>query len=286
MDKGLSQVVSSPAGLNTLAPAKVNLFLHVPGRRADGYHNIESLVSFASIGDHLSLLPGAGLALTLSGPFSAALGGEGDNLILKAARAFAARFEGATLGAFALDKHLPVASGIGGGSSDAAAALRLLAQANGIARDDGRLMNIARQLGADVPVCLDPALRMMRGLGHDLGPKLPAKPMPALLVNPGIGVSTAPVFAALGLKPGQERPGPAYARNDLAAPAIQFCPVIGDVLAMLDAEPGVSMVRMSGSGATCFALFAREADAQRAAVSITEAQPAWWVKPCTLLAPV
>lgn len=276
--------------LEDFAPAKLNLFLHVLGRREDGYHLLESLVSFATIGDRLWLEPGASLSLSLSGPFSVGLEAEGDNLILKAARAFVAHVSGAQTGAFFLEKNLPIASGIGGGSTDAAAALRLLARHNGIALDDPRVMDAARMLGADVPVCLDPALRLMRGIGHELGPKLASRPMPGLLINPGVAVSTAQIFGRLGLEPGDRFVGPQGERNDLAAPAIALEPVIGVVLDQLAAQPGTSLVRMSGSGATCFALFESEETRDAALASITTRDPAittmrWWVAPCSVLMP-
>lgn len=269
--------------LSDFAPAKLNLFLHVLGRREDGYHLLESLVSFASVGDRLWLEPSAPLGLGVSGPFSAELASEGDNLILKAARAFVAHVSGARTGAFLLEKNLPIASGIGGGSTDAAAALRLLARLNGVALDDPRLMDAARTLGADVPVCLDPALRLMRGIGHELGPKLAARPVPALLVNPGVGVPTGPIFVRLGLKPGERRVDAGEERNDLAPPAITLAPVIGQVLDTLGAQPGVALSRMSGSGATCFAVFGDDAARNAAFKALTP--QGWWLAPCTLLMP-
>jgi len=148
------------------APAKVNLTLRVLGRRADGYHELESLVAFAGVGDALTFVPGDALTLIVSGPTAPAAGDNADNLVLKAARALAERIAGLTLGRFALSKRLPVAAGLGGGSADAAAALRLLAQANEIAPDDPRLMQAAQATGADVPVCLDPRPRLMRGVGE------------------------------------------------------------------------------------------------------------------------
>lgn len=277
--------------LEEFAPAKLNLFLHVLGRREDGYHLLESLVTFASVGDRVTLNPGNPLTLEIKGPFSHGLAGEADNLILRAARAFAAHISGAKTGAFTLKKNLPLASGIGGGSSDAAAALRLLARANSIALDDPRLMDAARTLGADVPVCLDPATRLMRGIGHELGPKLVTRAAPALLVNPNVAVPTGPVFAALGLKLGEKRLDSGVERNDLAAPAIALAPMIGQVLAVLGAQPGVRLARMSGSGATCFALFADEAARDAAAQAIANAHSSitpirWWIAPCTVHTPL
>ena len=177
------------------APAKVNLTLRVLARRADGYHELESLVVFADFGDRLSFSRGGDLALTVHGPSAAAAGEGDDNLVQKAARALAARRPGTVLGAFDLDKRLPVAAGLGGGSSDAAAALRLLAQANGIARDDADFYAAARATGADVPVCLDPRPRIMRGIGERLSAPLALPPLPAVLVNPGVALPTKAVFA-------------------------------------------------------------------------------------------
>ena len=282
------------------APAKINLFLHVLGRRQDGYHHLESLVSFADIGDELTLEPGDRLALSVAGPFAHGLDGD-DNLVLKAFRAYTAVFGKARAGHFVLTKKLPVASGIGGGSSDAAAALRLLAHANGIALDDPRLMDAAMTLGADVPVCLDAgALRMMQGIGHELGNKLYGFRYPALLVNPGEPVETRSVFTQLGLMHGErflppQAPGPdaaqdapgmlADTRNDLEAPAIMRVPSIADVLGVLRAAAGCRFARMSGSGATCFGIFDSLAEAEAARVSIAASQPAWWVAATTIKLP-
>src|SRR6266481_5009635 len=185
------------------APAKVNLTLHVLGRRADGYHDIESLVAFAGVGDALSFTPGRTLALTVSGPTAAAAGGVADNLVLKAARALAERVEGLKLGRFTLSKRLPVSAGLGGGSADAAAALRLLARANRMAPDDPRLLQAARATGADVPVCLDPRARLMRGIGDILSAPLDLPRLFALLVNPGVVVATKDVFTALNVPPAE-----------------------------------------------------------------------------------
>src|SRR5262252_7808990 len=191
----------APAAGAEKAPAKVNLTLRVIGRRADGYHEIESLVAFADVGDTLTFSPGGALALSVAGPTAAAAGQIADNLVLKAARALAERVERLKLGGFALSKRLPVAAGLGGGSADAAAALRLLARANGLAPDDPRLFAAARESGADVPVCLEARARVMRGIGDVLSPPLDFPGLPALLVNPGVAVPTRDVFAALGLAP-------------------------------------------------------------------------------------
>lgn len=287
--------------LTTLAPAKINLTLHVLGRRAgDGYHALESLVAFADVGDTLSLEPGESLSLDMFGPTAGTAGPTDDNLVLRAARHLAAGVPSLRVGAFKLDKRLPVAAGIGGGSSDAAAALRLLAQLNGLPLDHPAIVAAARAAGADVPVCLDPRARMMRGAGEDVGPALGFAPLPALLINPGVPVTTAPVFKALGLAVGQSLPGAGHpvigtkldadavlaaitpARNDLEAPALTVAPVIGDALSALRDQAGCRLARMSGSGATVFAIFSDAAAATRAAEAIRAAQPRWWIKPTTL----
>ncbi len=277
------------------APAKINLTLHVLGRRADGYHDIESLVAFAGVGDVLTFTPGAALALAVSGPTAAAAGDVADNLVLRAARALAERVERLTLGRFALSKRLPVAAGLGGGSADAAAALRLLAGANAIARDDPRLMQAARATGADVPVCLDPRARLMRGTGDILSAPLDLPRLFAVLVNPGVAVSTRDVFAALNPPPGKpvaQAGAPqaraellaeiAAGRNDLEGPAIELEPVIADVLSVLRKLPGCRLARMSGSGATCFGLFESNAAAMAAARTLRVGYPAWWVRATVL----
>lgn len=282
--------------LVAFAPAKVNLTLHVLGRRPDGYHEIESLVVFADAGDRLTLTPGDRLELDVRGPTAEAAGTGSDNLVLKAARALAERVGGLRLGSFTLEKSLPVAAGLGGGSSDAAAALRLLAQANGLPLDDERLYAAARATGADVPVCLDPRPRMMRGIGEILSVPLALPALPAVLVNPGVAVPTKDVFAALAapaLSPAapHDDVAPAGARvaelvsalasrrNDLEAPALRLQPVIGEVLAALRAS-GCRLARMSGSGATCFGLFDSAAAAQAAARDLQRARPGWWVNAC------
>jgi 4-diphosphocytidyl-2-C-methyl-D-erythritol kinase len=276
------------------APAKVNLTLYVLGRRADGYHELESLVAFAGVGDVVTLTPGAALALKVSGPTAAAAGDVADNLVLKAARALAALVPGLKLGRFALSKRLPVAAGLGGGSADAAAALRLLARANTISLDDPRLMQAARATGADVPVCLDPRVRLMRGVGDILSEPLDLPRLSAVLVNPGVAVATKDVFAALTLPPAApaaQAAVPAGAalldeiakgRNDLEAPAIELEPAIAQALAVLRKLPGCRLARMSGSGATCFALFDSTTAANAAARRLHVGYPEWWVRATTL----
>ena len=289
-----------PQPLATRAPAKINLTLHVLGRRADGYHALESLVAFAGTGDSLSLEPGERLALTLEGPTAGFAGDHADNLVIKAARLLQERVEGLRTGAFHLVKRLPVAAGIGGGSSDAAAALRLLARLNGLALDHPALREAARLTGSDVPVCLDPRARMMRGAGEDLGPVLSLPGLFCVLANPGVAIETPRVFAALGVEPGATLPGGPHpefsdpldanglaatlrsARNDLEPPARSLQPVIGEVLAAIAATHGCSLARMSGSGATCFGLYDDCRSAAAAAKIIRGSAPAWCVK-ATLL---
>jgi 4-diphosphocytidyl-2-C-methyl-D-erythritol kinase len=279
--------------------AKVNLTLRVNGRRADGYHDLESVVAFADCADRLVLTPGPDLDLKMSGPLAQACGDTSDNLVLKAARLLAERVPNLKAGSFSLDKVLPVAAGIGGGSADAAAALRLLAQANGLALDDPRLIEVARLTGADVPVCLASCACVMTGVGETLLP-LALPKMPCVMVNPRVPVATKDVFKALGLRNGELLVGAtdvlrgtawpeagasledwvevlAAEHNDLEAPATRIQPVIGEVLAALSASNGAWLARMSGSGATCFAIYENTADAQRAAQKIQLDHPQWWV---------
>jgi 4-diphosphocytidyl-2-C-methyl-D-erythritol kinase len=266
------------------AHAKINLALHVRAREPDGYHRIETIFAFAEDGDELSATPAATLELRIEGPFAAGLECGPDNLVMAAAAALRRRF-GVTEGAaILLDKGLPVASGIGGGSADAAAALRLLARLWGIDAPAGALHQIAASLGADVPACL--VSRTMRGEGR--GDELRAVEAtdlagtPLLLVNPGVPVPTGAVFAGwngrdLGpLAGGDPLAAALKGRNDLEAPAVALAPAIGEVLAALAAQPGVRLSRMSGSGATCFALFDSGEARDAAASIIASAQPLWW----------
>jgi 4-diphosphocytidyl-2-C-methyl-D-erythritol kinase len=285
--------------------AKVNLTLRVIGRRGDGYHDIESVVAFADCADHLTLTPAAELDLRTSGPLAEACGDTSDNLVLKAARLLRERVPDLKLGGFALDKLLPVAAGIGGGSADAAAALRLLAQLNGLAFDDPRIIDAAQLTGADVPVCLASRACVMTGVGENIQP-LDLPKMPSVMVNPCIPVATRDVFSALGLRNGellvgatdvllQDRSWPeanasiaewieAFVEvgNDLEAPAMRIQPVIDEVLSALRAARGMKLARMSGSGATCFAIFGSDTDAQAAAEQIRHDHPVWWVHAGTL----
>ncbi len=271
------------------APAKVNLYLHLRGRRADGYHLLDSLAVFPAIGDRLSVAPGPGLSLEIDGPFGAGLTAEPDNLVLRAARALAGAHGLAPDAALRLEKHLPLASGIGGGSSDAAAALRLLSRLWGVAIPGG----LALTLGADVPVCLGaPEPRCMAGIGERLSPA-PALPgFWMVLVNPGVAVATGAVFAAVEQRDNPPGPPPppltdfvaltgwlAHQRNDLQAAATSICPPIAEVLAALgSAELGAApLARMSGSGATCFALHGTEAGAVAQADRLRRAHSDWWI---------
>ena len=288
--------VPTTARLIERAPAKINLTLHVVARRDDGYHALESLVVFTRSGDTLTLEPGAALSLAIGGPTAAAAGDIEDNLVMRAARALAQRVERLTLGHFHLVKRLPVAAGIGGGSSDAAAALRLLARANGLMPDDPRVMAAAAETGADIPVCVAARARIMRGIGDELGPVLALPPLPALIVNPGVPLETRAVFKRMDLAPGWRTSAsahPAFAdgqgadaiftalkrgRNDLEDPACVLVPVVSDVLAVLGAARGCRLARMSGSGATCFGLFSDCRAAARAKKAIQAVHPGWWVK--------
>ncbi len=279
--------------------AKVNLTLRVIGRRVDGFHELESVVAFADCADRLTLTPGSELNLRTTGPLAQACGETSDNLVLKAAQLLGERVPELRLGEFILHKVLPVAAGIGGGSADAAAALRLLARLNDLAIDDSRLIEVAKLTGADVPVCLASRACVMTGVGETLLPlKLPK--LPCVMVNPGLPVATKDVFGALGLRHGELLVGardvmraPAWPEdgasvedwvealaagsNDLEAPAIRVQPVIGEVLSALSATNGAWLARMSGSGATCFAIFENTAEAQRAAQKIRLDHPQWWV---------
>lgn len=281
--------------LATRAPAKVNLTLHVLGRRADGYHELDSLVAFAGVADRLTLTPGEPLSLRVDGPRAEMSGPVDDNLVLRAARALAEHVPGLGTGAFRLTKHLPAAAGIGGGSSDAAAALRLLARLNGLAIDDPAVTAAARATGADVPVCLDPRARFMRGVGERIGPALAIPALFAVLVNPGVAVPTPDVFRRLGREPGVLAPSdhppiPAepslvdllaalsVGRNDLEAPALAIARVIEEALVRLRTTTGCRLARMSGSGATVFGLYDDCRATAAAARAIRASEPGWWVK--------
>lgn len=255
------------------APAKLNLALHVTGRRADGYHLLDSLVAFAAVGDEVALTPGP-LALQIDGPFAAGLGTGEDNLCLRAARMVGGQAQ------IRLTKNLPVASGIGGGSADAAAVLRALT------RMGHGLPPAPERLGADVPVCLASRPARMEGVGEMVTLLPPLPPLHLVLVNPGVAVATPAVFAALARKDNPPLPQlPRFAgapdliawlgqtRNDLEAPAIALAPQVREVLDALRAQ-GAGVARMSGSGATCFGIFATAGAAAGAAAAL--GRPGWW----------
>ena len=268
------------------ASAKINLFLHVGMRRADGFHPLQSLAVFTDLSDRLEIADASELSLSLDGAFAPGLAGEGDNLVLRAARALAAD-RGARL---ALTKSLPVASGIGGGSADAAAALRGLSR---LWKINAPLADIGAALGSDIPVCIDSVPAFMEGRGEILRALDSLPRISMLLVNPGVAVSTRDVFSALQTRSGVENALPRgrfrdtadllrfleTTRNDLQAPARMIQPVIGDVLTAIAALPGALFARMSGSGATCFGIFADDDCCARAANILKQASPHWWVAP-------
>lgn len=286
--------------LEDTAPAKINLTLRILGKRQDGYHELESLVTFTSLGDRVTLRPGAPLGLDVSGPTAQQAGPVADNLVLKAARLLAERVPGLTFGAFDLIKRLPAGGGLGGGSSDAAAALRLLARVNGLALDDPRLAEAALKTGADVPVCLDPKPRIMRGVGERLSAPVSLPPLFAVLVGPGFPLATRDVFSNLGLAPGERRGEPtadgdlpsdangfyeylAENGNDLEPPAIRLAPAVGELIDRLRRLRGCRLARMSGSGSTCFALFDDPRAAADAALTLGTSHPSWWVQATALV---
>lgn len=289
--------VEALAALVETAPAKINLTLHVAGRRADGYHLLESLVAFADVADTLTLEPASVLELAVTGPTAPAAGALEKNLVLVAARALVRRRPGLRVGAFALTKRLPAAAGIGGGSADAAAALRLLCTLNDISTEAEDVVAAARETGADVPVCLAGRARMMRGAGELLGPDVFMLSVPAVLVNPGIGLSTARVFAELGLVPGTMTGHAVHpdvppraslddlfgflaaCRNDLEQAASNLVAEVGDGLAQLRRQNGCRLARMSGSGPTCYGLFDNQSAMISAVRALRQARPGWWIHP-------
>lgn len=274
---------SARMALDCLAPAKINLTLHVTGRRSDGYHLLDSLVVFADTGDVVTIHPSRSLSLSIVGPYAADVPSGPDNLVLRAAR-----LTGTSGAALTLNKRLPVAAGLGGGSSDAAAALRGLAEFGGLAVPDPATQ---ATLGADVPVCLLAKPSRMRGIGEILDPVSDVPPVWFVLANPGIALPTPQVFAALDQRCNAPMPQhlPAWPdapaliawlaqmRNDLEPPAIGCAPVIGDVLAALAATEGCRLARMSGSGSSCFGLFEHQPAARRAAALLAARHPNWWI---------
>jgi 4-diphosphocytidyl-2-C-methyl-D-erythritol kinase len=289
-------VAASPDAVKVFAPAKINLFLHVGERRSDGYHALESLVVFADVGDELLIEPAHAFSLALDGPFGGKLAGGQDNLIAKAARALAAKVGRSPNVKITLTKNLPVASGIGGGSADAAATLRGLVQFWDLKIPQIELHAIAEALGSDVPACLLSETLWMTGRGEGIDPIPGIPPAPLVLVNPGVAVSTAQIFANLktrvgvgqAAKPKTDLSVLALAdyfksnRNDLENPARDVAPAIDEVLKTIS-HSGALRTRMSGSGATCFGLFADDQSAHAAAAKIAEDHPNWWVKKAKII---
>lgn len=280
--------------LREAAPAKINLFLHIVGRRPDDMHLIDSLVVFAELGDIVTVSPGNDISLTRSGPMAGDLPPVEDDLVFRAA-ILLAEAAGVTAGAdIDVQKNLPVASGIGGGSADAAAAIRALTQLWRVDLPPDRLSSLAQNLGADVAVCLESQPSLVGGIGEQLSPPGALAPLHAVLVNPRLAVSTAEVFKDFTTTPQtldsapdvpQEWSGDphqfarqlAACRNDLTDAALSLCPEIGNVLGQLDAQPECLLARLSGSGATCFGLFATPSAAQAAADALVRDSPGWWV---------
>ncbi|MCC6948160.1 MAG: 4-(cytidine 5'-diphospho)-2-C-methyl-D-erythritol kinase [Bradyrhizobiaceae bacterium] len=284
--------------LEDQAPAKINLTLGILAKRADGYHELSSLVAFAAVGDALSLDMGPALDLAVEGPMAVGAGNLSDNLVLRAARAAQERIERLKFGRFSLTKRLPAGAGLGGGSSDAAAALRLIAKANDLPADDQRLFDAALAVGADVPVCLDPRARLMHGIGEILSGPIALPKLDAVLVFPGVPLATKDVFGHFTLVAGPRR-RTRYAEteiprerealfsylsnetNDLELAARLVAPVIAEVKDLL-AESDARIVRMTGSGSATFALYDNASLAKRAAAKIAKRRPAWWVAATTI----
>ena len=291
-----SSVVAGP--IRETARAKVNLTLHIKGKRSDGYHELESLVVFADVCDELIFTPASEDSLSLEGPFAGLV--DGENLVLKAKRAVASWLGVTIHGAFRLKKNIPVAAGLGGGSSDAAAAIRALLKVCDNAAPAKAFISQSAAIGADVPVCLQNSAAWMCGLGERVTPVSGLTPLPAILVNPRIKLSTAAVFKTLNAKPLQPEevgPPPAFpgwktpqeaaawlkeGRNDLEAPAIALEPAVERVLATLRRLDGCLLSRLSGSGPTCFGIFSTQDAAGEAAREIERGYPKWWVQPTTL----
>lgn len=287
-----------PDRIARAAPAKINLYLHVTGRRPDGYHLLDSLIAFADVHDDVVVERSDGLDLSIEGPFAAALTGEADNLVLGAARALAAVAGIEPHARIRLVKRLPVAGGIGGGSADAAATLRALAELWQVPADLP-MVDIALSLGADVPMCLAGRAAFVGGIGEDLAPPPPLPECAVLLVNPGTPLSTPAVFAARSgpFSEAARFGGPsdtaatlaerlARRRNDLEIPARTLQPAVRATIAALSAAPGCLLARMSGSGATCFGLFADDGDCAAAAQGLAQSHPDWWVAASRLVSDV
>jgi 4-diphosphocytidyl-2-C-methyl-D-erythritol kinase len=275
--------------LTDRAHAKINLTLRIFGKRSDGYHDLDSVVAFVDLADSLTMWPGEPLFLEVTGPLAGQTGPLDSNLVLKAVRALAARVGGLVTGRFVLDKHLPAGAGLGGGSADAAAALRLLARCNGLDRGDDRVVGAARSVGADVLICLFEEARRMTGIGDVLSEPYFMPQLAAVLAFPNIPLATKDVYAAFDALSGFTMGFVATSRairlaesNDLEQAAVSIAPMVG---ACLDAirSCGSSIVGMSGSGSACFGLFASQEEASTAARALAAAYPDWWVRPTTLL---
>jgi 4-diphosphocytidyl-2-C-methyl-D-erythritol kinase len=279
------QMTAADPSAQEFAPAKINLTLHVTGRREDGYHLLDSVVVFADVGDRIGWRDAPNLSLNVHGPMASGVPADGRNLMLRAAR-----IAGCGHGAFRLEKNLPSAAGIGGGSSDAAAVLRLLERALGLSVTAEQALT----LGADVPVCQRAVPARMSGIGETVEPLQGMPPLAAVLVNPGVSVATPDVFARLAWRDGAPMPPVpafdtssaliawlAHQRNDLQVPAITLQPVISVALSAIEAS-GALLARMSGSGATCFGLFDNPDSAKKAARHLSRAHPKWWVTATTL----
>ncbi len=276
-----------------LAPIKLNLFLHIVGRRDDGYHLLQSLFVFADVGDHISYTPSdAPLSLEIAGPFAAQLSAEPSNLVLRAAHLLSS----APTGRLILDKQVPVASGLGGGSADAAATLRLLNRAWQCGHSTDALRTLGASLGADVPACIDSVAAYVTGIGDELSPASPTEDQAILVANPGAATATQAVFNAYRSQrrsfspslPGWPCPTLPWpdCHNDLAGPAQSVTPEIELILQMLADMPGARFARMSGSGATCFALFPSLMEAKQAAHQLATNYPHWWIKAVQIKAPI
>ncbi len=280
-----------PAVVET-APAKLNLDLLVTARRADGRHELDSLVVFCELADRVELRPAEGFSLRVSGPTAETVPTGPDNLVLRAARLLAETAAVRAGAAIALHKEIPVAAGLGGGSADAAATLRGLRRLWGLALDDERLRDLGLALGADLPVCLWARPARMRGIGERLDPVRGLPDLPLLLVNPGRPLATGPVFRGLSgpFRAADRppfRPCPslvrfavwlAESRNDLEPPARRLEPEIGRVLEELQGLSGCLLARMSGSGATCFGLFGDRGELETAALLLRRKRPDWWIR--------
>ncbi|MFL5259880.1 MAG: 4-(cytidine 5'-diphospho)-2-C-methyl-D-erythritol kinase [Hyphomicrobiales bacterium] len=259
-----------PGAVTEAARAKVNLTLAIVGRRSDGYHLLDSIAAFADIADRLEFEKSSSFELSIDGPFAASVPSDGSNLIARAARALFTELPPVRID---LEKNIPVAAGLGGGSADAAATLRGLAKLFELNAPD--LPAVAAGLGADVPMCLCSTACRLTGAGEVVSPMPRPRPRHALLINPGVSLPTAAVFRELDASATRSR---RRCRNDLTAPAMRLAPVIRDVLDELKSQPGATVVRMSGSGPTCFGLFSSASQADYARFKINAAHPTWWCR--------